>query len=245
MAEQLQHCINNHQAPEWITTGRTAPVQKDKSKGNVASNYKPITYLPIMWKLLTGIISERLYNYLKETNTIPHQQKGCRRKCRGTKDQLLINKMVMMNSKRRKNNLSMAWIDYKKAFDMIPHSWLIECLEIYSAEENTIRFLKNTMPNWKTILTSSGARLAEVNIRRGIFQGDSLSPLLFIVAMIPMIRVLERMEVRYQLKKGGSRINHLMFMDDIKLFGRGTKKIDTLVQTVRIVSGDIRMEFGI
>ena len=52
----------------------------------------------------------------------------------------------------------MAWIDYKKVFDMIPHSWLIECLEIYGAEENTIKFLKNTMPNWKTILTSSGTR---------------------------------------------------------------------------------------
>ena len=153
--------------------------------------------------------------------------------------------MVMMNSMRRKTNLSMTWMDYKKAFDVIPHPWLIECLEIYGAEENTIRFLKNTMPNWMTILTSSGIKLAEVNIRRGIFQGDSLSPLIFIVAMILMTRVLERMEVRYQLKKGGSRINHLMFMDDIKLFGRDTKEIDTLVQTVRTVSGDIRMEFGI
>ena len=36
-----------------------------------------------------------------------------------------------------------------------------------------------------------------------------------------------------------------MFIDEIKLFGRGTKEIDTLVQAVRIVSGDIRMEFGI
>ena len=60
-----------------------------------------------------------------------------------------------------------------------------------------------------------------------------------------IIRVLEIMEVGYQLKKGGSRINHLIFMDDIKLFGRGTKEINTFVQTVRIVSGDIRMEFGI
>ena len=101
------------------------------------------------------------------------------------------------------------------------------------------------MPNWKTILTSSRTRLAEVNIRRGIFQGDSLSPLLFIVAMIPLIRILERMEVRYQLKKGDDRANHLMFMDDIKLFGRGTKEIDTSVQTLTIVSGDIRMELGI
>ena len=130
-----------------------------------------------MWKLLTGIIRERVYNYLEETNTISHQQKGCRRKCRGNKDQLLIDKMVIMNSKGRKTNLIMAWIDYKKAFNMMPHSSLIECLEICGAEESTIRFLKNTMPNWKTILTSSGTRLAEVNIRRGIVQGDSLYPL--------------------------------------------------------------------
>ena len=189
-----------------MTTGRTALVQKDKSKGNVASNCRPITCLPIMWKLLTGIISERQYNCLEETSIIPHQQKGCRRKCRCTKGQLLIDKMVMMNSKRRKTNLSMAWVDYKKAFDLVPPSWLIECLEIYGAEGNTIRFLKNTTPNWKTILTSSGTRLAEINIRRGIFQGDSLSPLLFIVAMIPMTRVLERMEIGCQLKGGGSRL---------------------------------------
>ena len=133
---------------------------------------------------------------------------------------LLIDRTVMMNSKRRKTNLSMAWIDYKKAFDMIPHSWL--------AEENTIIFLKKTMPNWKAILTSSGTRLAEVNIRRGIIQGDSLSPLLFTVAMILTTRVLERMDFPYQLEKGGSRINHLMFMDEMKLFRRGTKEIDRL-----------------
>ena len=47
--------------------------------------------------------------------------------------------------------------------------------------------------------------------------------------MIPVTVILERMEVGYQLKKGSSRINHLMFMDDIKLLGRGTKEIDTLV----------------
>ena len=139
----------------------------------------------------------------------------------------------------------MAWIDYKVTFDMIPHSWLAECLEIYGAEESIIRFLKNTMPNWKTILTSSGTRLAEVNIRRGIIQGGSLSPLLFIVAMIPMTRVLKRMEDGYQLKRGGSRINHLMFMEETKLFRRGTTGRGTLAQTVRTVSGDIRMESGV
>ena len=245
IAQHLQQCLQDQQAPGWMTTGRTSLVQKDKNKGNIPTNYRPITCLPTMWKLLTSIISERLYTYLEETSTIPNQQKGCKRNCRGTKDQLIIDKMIMKNCKRRKTNLSMAWIDYRKAFDMIPHSWLIECLKIYGAEESTINFLRNTMPNWKTELTSSGKKLAEVNIRRGIFQGDSLSPLLFVVAMIPMTRVLQKMEVGYQLKKEGNRINHLMFMDDIKLFGKNAQEIDTLVQTVRILSQDIKMEFGI
>ena len=48
-----------------------------------------------------------------------------------------------------------------------------------------------------------------------------------------MTKVLERKEVGYQLKKGGSRIYHLIFMDDIKLHGRGTKEIDILAQTVK------------
>ena len=56
---------------------------------------------------------------------------------------------------------------------------------------------------------------------------------------------LGRISLGYQFKKEGIRINHLMFMDDIKLYRRSTKEIDTLVQTVRNDSGDIRMEFGI
>ena len=42
----------------WLTRGRTSLLQKDKSKGNVASNYRPITCLPLMWELLTGVITD-------------------------------------------------------------------------------------------------------------------------------------------------------------------------------------------
>ena len=97
--------------------------------------------------------------------------------------------MIMRNCKSRKTNLSMAWIDYRKAFDMVPHTWIIECLRIYGAADNLVTLLSNTMNHWKTTLTASGTTLSEVNIRRGIFQGDSLSPLLFIVSMIPMTMI--------------------------------------------------------
>ena len=245
IAQQLQDCMRNKDVPEWMTTGRTALIQKDQEKGNIPSNYRPITCLPVIWKLLTGIISEELYVYLEETNSLPKEQKGCRRHCRGTKDHLLVDKMIMRNCKRRKTNLSMAWIDYKKAFDMVPHSWIIECLKIYGAADNLVTLLSNTMKHWKTTLTASGTTLAEVNIRRGIFQGDSLSPLLFIVSMIPMTMTLRKTGKGYQLGRQGIVINHLMFMDDIKIYGKDAKSLEVLVQTIRIITEDMRMEFGI
>ena len=79
-------------------------------------------------------------------------------------------------------NLAMAWIDYKKACDMFPQSWIINCLKMYKISEEVINFIKKTMKTWKVELTAGGRSLAEVKIQRGMFQGDALSPLLFIMA---------------------------------------------------------------
>ena len=51
---QLKECLDSGFVPSWLTRGRTSLLQKNKSKSNVASNYRPITCLPLMWKLLTG-----------------------------------------------------------------------------------------------------------------------------------------------------------------------------------------------
>ena len=57
---QLKECLDSGFVPSWLTRGRTSLLQKDKSKGNVASNYRPITCLPLMWKLLTGVIADQI-----------------------------------------------------------------------------------------------------------------------------------------------------------------------------------------
>ena len=48
-----------------MAKGRTVLIQKDKSKGNEASNYHPITCLTLTWKLLTGIIADQIYGFLE------------------------------------------------------------------------------------------------------------------------------------------------------------------------------------
>ena len=59
--------------PEWMTPGRTVLCQKDPRKGNIADNYRPITCLPLMWKLLTGVIAEEMYNYLERAKILPEE----------------------------------------------------------------------------------------------------------------------------------------------------------------------------
>ena len=102
---------------------------------------------------------------------------------------------------------------------MVPHSWILKCLERVGTVKNMISIISNSMVNWKTVLTSGGKTLGQVDIRRGIFQGDSLSPLLFIVIMLPLTLALRKMRAGYKLAKDMKSINHLLFMDDPKLYG--------------------------
>lgn len=60
-----------------------------------ADNYPPITCFPFLWTLFTGILPEEMYGYLEREGLLPDEQKGCRRGSRRTKNQLLIDKMVL------------------------------------------------------------------------------------------------------------------------------------------------------
>ena len=110
----------------------------------------------------------------------------------------------------------MAWVDYKKAYDMIPHSWIIESLKLTNLADNVIKFIERSMKSWNVNLLSNGEFLANVKIKRDIFHGDSLSPLLFVVCLILLTQILRKVKCGYALKSG-DKLNHLLFMDDLKL----------------------------
>ena len=124
-------------------------IQKNPTKGNAVGNYKPIACLDLLWKLLTGIITEKLYEHLENKDLLPEEQKGFRRMSRGTRDQLLTDKAVIKNYNRRRTNLNMAWVDFRKTYDMVPHSWMIISLELVVAVKNIVNLLKETMKYWE------------------------------------------------------------------------------------------------
>ena len=116
---------------------------------------------------------------------------------------------------------------------------------MYQILHEVINFIEQTMKTWRVDLTAGGRSIAETKIQRGIFQGDALSPLLFIIAMMPLNHILQKCAAGYKLSRSQEKINHLMYMDDIKLFAKNERELETLIDAVRIYSQDIGMEFGI
>ena len=118
----------------------------------------------------------------------------------------------------------MAWIDYKKAYDMVPKSWIINCLKMYKISHETINFTEKIMKTWWVESIAGGRNLAEEKIQRGIFQVHALSQLLFIIAMMPLNYLLRKCTAGYKLSRSQEKINHLMYMDDVKLFVKKWKR---------------------
>ena len=111
--------------------------------------------------------------------------------------------------------------------------------------ENIIGLIKQSMNRQKTNLCADGKLLRSVPIRRAIFRGDQFSPLLFVIPLLPLTHILREIGIGYQLEKNEAQVYHLFFMDDLKLYGKNEKEIDSLIKTEWQCNEDMKMEFDI
>jgi len=96
------------------------------------------------------------------------------------------------------------------------------------------------MNHWRTVLKGEGSVLGTVNICSG---GDAISPLLFCIALAPLSFLLDHEKLVYKFKNGDV-INHLIYIDGIKLFARSEYRLDILVSITHSFSVSIDIKFG-
>jgi len=95
-------------------------------------------------------------------------------------------------------------------------------MELHKIDHTIINLVQQSMGSWNPTLTSGGKHLANINIKRRIFQGDALSPLLFCVAINPLSYILRDVKQGYTLKTG-HKINNILYVDDLKLYAKNEK----------------------
>jgi len=185
---------------------------------------------------------------MNDENLMPKEQKGFCSGSKGCKDQLIISKAMLQERKRMKK-LCVAWTDYQKAFDRVPHNWIIKSLDLIGINNKILVFTEKVMSYWRI-----GMRLhtenklietEDMKIQCGIFQGDSLSPLLFCICLIPLTEQLNKLNTGYEEHTTKTKISHLLYMDDLKLIAKSEEELQKQIKTVKSFSDDIQMGFGI
>ena len=106
---------------------------------------------------------------------------------------------------------------------------------MYKTSHEVINFIEKTMKTWKVELTAGGRSIAKWKVQRRIYQGNALSPLLFTTAMMPLNHILRKRTAGYKFRKSKENINHLMYMNDIKLFAKNEKELENVIHAIEYI----------
>lgn len=237
--------------PPFLTQGVTYLIPKGQDTRDPA-NYRPITCLPTLYKIITSIVARKIHQHCERYEILAEEQKGCRKSSQGCKEQLTIDSVVVEQACHGRRNLNAAYIDYKKAFDTVPHSWLFRVLTVYKIHPTITEFLKQVASTWRTVLKiktyNRHVNTEPIPIKRGIFQGDALSPLWFCLALNPLSHLLNSSPCGFNIRHRNAaqyKLTHLLYMDDLKLYASNKVHLQELLNLTHTFSRDIQMNFGL
>ena len=238
----------------WLTVGRIVLIHKAGSHDDPA-NFRPIACLNTCYKLLTSFVTAYLHQYVKERGVLPEEQVALRKGVWGCTHALILDQTMIADAlNQRQHPISVAWIDYAKAFDSLPHSyikWLISALRV---PKPLGKFIKQLINSWRIryeVRDPQGKthRSNYLRVKSGVLQGDSFSPLLFCIAMAPISHAINSLKCGYKTAFGKSKnmqieLSHLFYMDDLKLYGSSLESLTKMVEMVDTVSTAINMKMN-
>ena len=141
-------------------------------------NYRGITLLSCLGKLFTSAINSRLRSFLELRNQLGEEQSGFRA-AYSTCDHVFSLHVLIELYKQKGEKLFAAFVDYKKAFDLVDHSSLWVKLLAEGISGRVLKAVQSIYANAKSVLRANGKLSEEFVCNIGVRQGENLSPLLF------------------------------------------------------------------
>ena len=180
-------------------------------------NYRPIALADTMTKLYTGLLAECMTDFAEYHDILSSSQEGFRRD-KGTARQLLMMQNVLSDAKIFGNDIYLMYVDFSSAFNTIDHDKLLIIMHDLGFPIDCIEAVKDLYTDAETEFILPNGNTAPIKIERGTIQGDSLSPLLFLIFLEPLLRWLHSGGRGYpmsSLRKEGTKISSLAYADDL------------------------------
>ena len=173
--ERIINCsFSSGKFPQRCKIAKVTPLLKSGANGN-ACNYRPISVLPILSKIIERHMHDALYIFLNSNNLISFPRSGFR-KGHSTETALIkIIDNLLFNLDEEKVS-GMIHVDYQKAFDMVDHNILLEKLVAYGFENRELQWCLSYLSQRKQVI-----QIGNKVLRDGVPQGSILGPLLFLI----------------------------------------------------------------
>jgi len=188
------------------------PIHKKGSKTQ-ASNYRPISLLPVISKILERCIYNKIIDFI--IPKLASQQHGFLRG-RSTTTQLLTVLTKITSILDTGNQADIIYFDLSKAFDSVPHKLLIHKLKSFGFNGKLLEWLSDYLTNRSQRVIINGSNSSWLHVTSGVPQGSILGPLLFLLYINDLPSVLSHDTIC------------AIFADDTKIYRQINTRNDAL-----------------
>lgn len=239
--EIITHILNNFlafkQVPDELRISRTVFIPKNDSPSG-AEELRPITISPILLRLLSRLILTRFSGGHRF-----HDLQGGFECDRAATSNLLLLQGAMRLAKREKRSFMAASIDLRKAFDSVGHETLLQALASKGADPFWVSLVRGLYRDSSTVFWLEGTTdNRRIPLRRGVKQGDPLSPFLFNSVMDPLLYLLNDLEVGFSVQS--ARAGAMAYADDLLLLSDTVAGLQQAIWKVEQYFATVRLEIS-
>lgn len=228
LLEVCRMAWNNERIPKDWENNLILPIHK-KGDQTICDNYRAICLSSVGFKVYTKIVEKRLRQQVE--NHLEDEQAAFR-PGRQTNDNMAILRNIMERAMENGEEWYLAFIDLRAAFDTIDRTQIWDSLRELQVNSKLIRVIQSIYRRVTARVQVRGQRSESLELEKGIKQGDSLSPLLFIITMDKLIKNTKTRTMGTIIGYRNlipTKIDSLLYADDIVLIAKSRKHIQAQI----------------